>query len=183
MNPNLDFFIRSPRKFGIFLSFAMSGLILFVDRPCMAQPCTTGPYWVQLHLAQSPPRRQFHAMAYDNSRQKIILFGGYDTNGIYLGDTCQFDTQGWKQLSPAHNPSARALHSLSYDASRNTIILFGGRDGSAAFDDTWEWNGTDWYQIFPANSPASRSGHGMAYDSVWQTHVLFGGADIGGEEF
>src|ERR1041385_7528173 len=132
MNSDLDFSVRSASKFAVFVSIAVSSSTLFVHRPCIAQPCMAGPYWVQLHPTSSPPGRQFHAMAYDNSRQKIILFGGYDTNGVYLGDTWQLDVQGWKPLSPAHSPSARALHSLSYDASRNTIILFGGRDGSAA---------------------------------------------------
>jgi hypothetical protein len=181
MNFDLDFSVRSLRKCAVFL--AICGSLSLGNSTGLAQPCTTGPYWVQLHPALSPPGRQFHAMAYDNSRQKIILFGGYDTNGIYLGDTWQFDVQGWKRLSPAHDPPARSQHSLSYDASRNAIILFGGHDDAASFNDTWEWNGADWSQIFPANSPSPRFGHGMAYDSVRQTHVLFGGTTFGGQEF
>jgi hypothetical protein len=139
--------------------------------------------WGDLFPSQSPSGRLGHAMAYDSFRGVTILFGGFDTNNVVVGDTWLYDNHGWKQLHPAHSPPPRFRHTLSYDAQRGVIVLFGGRDNGSSFNDLWEWNGSDWTAISATGDvPAARHWHGMAFDSLRGVHVLFGGYASGNQE-
>ena len=51
-------------------------------------------------------RRSRHAMAYDNARQRTLLFGGY--NGSVLGDTWDWDGRVWTRQAPATSPPIAA---------------------------------------------------------------------------
>jgi hypothetical protein len=46
-----------------------------------------GATWVNLSLAGSPPARRSHVMAYDEARQRVVVFGGRDSGGNSLADT------------------------------------------------------------------------------------------------
>ena len=82
-------------------------------------------------------------MAYDASRNKVLLFGGYD--GIdYFRDTWTRDGSAWVQEAPAMSPSKRSRMGMAYDAARAEVVLFGGGIGETTFDDTWTWDGTTW---------------------------------------
>ncbi len=54
--------------------------------------------------ARTNPGRASHAMAYDSTRQKTLLFGGYYLSD--LGDTWEWDGSAWTQMA-ATGPSAR----------------------------------------------------------------------------
>ena len=74
-----------------------------------------------------PPGRGYHAMAYDAVRQRVVLFGGSNTNTI-LNDTWEYDGTTWTQRTPATSPSARGAHAMAYDAARDvTGQVFGTR--------------------------------------------------------
>jgi hypothetical protein len=120
-----------------------------------------------------PAARTYHALAFDSSRSKVVLFGGY-TGSIWLQDTWEWNGIAWTQtLVPG--PSARGLHAMAYDSQRGRIVLFGGTCCSGTqFQDTWEWSGTSWQQV-ATTGPSPRSDHGMAYDSLRGRVVLFGG--------
>lgn len=109
--------------------------------------------WSQLPL---PNGRGGPALAYDQTRAQLVLFGG--TSGADAADTWTYDAGGWKQLSPAHAPPPRHNAMMAWDGAQ--IILFGGRAGTFAsgtrFGDTWAWNGSDWQQLAPAHAPNAR---------------------------
>lgn len=71
-----------------------------------------------------PSARSRHALAYDSSREKVVLFGGYSVDG-YLDDTWEWDGTDWTRMDPATSPLARAGHALTYDSARGKIVLFG----------------------------------------------------------
>jgi hypothetical protein len=78
-------------------------------------------------------------MAFDPTRGRVVLFGGYD-RVIRLGGTWELDGNGWSQAQPLGSPSARADHAMTWDAARRRILLVGGRDvNRMPIADTWEY--------------------------------------------
>ncbi len=146
---------------------------LLASTPVIAQQVG----WSQ-RLVSGPPGRDGHAMVYDASRGVTVLFGGYNSNGLPLGDTWEWDGAVWTQRLVSGPPS-RGYHAMAYDAARQVTVLFGGYGGyvypnEIIYGDTWEWNGTEWTQRL-VSGPEPRQGHAMAYDAARNVTVLFGG--------
>src|SRR5262249_39673365 len=83
-----------------------------------------GTQWTQRTPASSPSARSDHAMAFDESRGRVVLFGG--GFGI-LNDTWEWDGSTWLQRSPPAAPPPRARQALAYDSTRAQALLFGGQ--------------------------------------------------------
>lgn len=134
-----------------------------------------GSVWVNLTPASgSPSARISHAAAFDVARQRLVIFGGWDTNAT-LADTWEWDGTTWTQITPPSSPPARRWAEMVFDFQSLSIIMFGGYDGANALNDTWRWDGVAWTQLSPANSPSPRGRHGMAYDAARGRVVVFGG--------
>ncbi len=102
-------------------------------------------------------------MAYDERRDRVVLFGGLDASDAgTLNDTWEFDGLTWARSTPLHAPSRRQNSGLAYDPLSQKVVLYSGtrplaagRDaglGEATLEqigDTWEWDGTDWTQRLP----------------------------------
>ena len=86
----------------------------------------------------APPARIVTAMA--RLADRIVMFGGKDSQGHYLDDTWEWDG-AWHQQTVA-GPSARGQHAMV--TFGNVIVLEGGYDDHGALSDTWEWDGTAW---------------------------------------
>jgi hypothetical protein len=115
-------------------------------------------------------------MTYDESRHRLVLFGGYTPS--YVGDTWEWDGTEWTQVADI-GPAARMGCALAYDTVRQRVVLFGGWNRTMSppnyyFSDTWEWDGTEWIQIADTGPPP-RAGHAMVFDSSRECLVLFGG--------
>lgn len=125
-----------------------------------------GKDWSQLSTQIAPAARSGHAMAYDEKRDVVVLFGGRNQNGV-LNDTWEFDGVNWHQIDTTCSctPSARAGHNMFYDPGRGKVVLYGGYDLSNNFyNDAWEWDGGEWHQIvFNSWSPVA-SGFNLIYD-------------------
>lgn len=123
-------------------------------------------------------------MAYDPIARTVLLFGGGDVNGQYLGDTWLWDGTGWTQQFPPLSPAGRKFdaQTLAYNVATGTILLFGGTNASGVLNDTWEWDGktNTWTQRFPASSPSPRNTT-LAYDPRRSQVVLFGGSNAKGD--
>ena len=92
-----------------------------------------GESWVLRALSPVPNARGGCAGAYDEARNRIVMFGGVNRT-----DTWEFDGTAWTQRSPATSPSARTYHSMVYDRIRQRVLLHGGNVGGAANGETWE---------------------------------------------
>jgi hypothetical protein len=153
----------------------------------------TGTNWTKLQSdsfspgANQPAQRAGSVMAYDNARQRTVLFGGSGWTG-FLNDTWEWNGTTWTRMqadtaTPGDSqPSRRTGAVLAYDSVRGRTVLFGGTaDGVNTLNDTWEWNGTSWTlkQADTAapgvNQPTRRVRPGFAFDSVLQRTMLFGG--------
>ncbi|MGI8549987.1 MAG: protease pro-enzyme activation domain-containing protein, partial [Dehalococcoidia bacterium] len=127
------------------------------------------------------------AIAYDEARQKLTLFGG--TNGVFQDDTNVWDGSGWIDAQNTSRPSKRAEASMAYFPKTSSIVLFGGycigtatacgRSGLSFCNqcfDTWSWDGSTWTLLTPTTiSPPARSGAGIVYNASTGVLLLFGG--------
>lgn len=134
-----------------------------------------GQRW-RTHEGVSPPPRGTHRMVYDDSRNRIVLFGGWGEDGL-LNDTWEWDGTAWV-LASETGPSPRFATRMAYDAHRQRVVLFGGRGEAGDFADTWEWDGDAW-TLVAETGPSLRNVHGMAYDRRRAQVVLYGGFHAG----
>jgi hypothetical protein len=125
-----------------------------------------------------PSPRGGHALAYDATRGRVVLFGGRAAGERLQGDTWEWDGHDWTQVADT-GPDARAGHALAFDAARERIMLFGGEAaGPTLRADTWAWDGEDWTQVADTG-PDARVGHALAFDAPRGRVVLFGGESAG----
>lgn len=86
-----------------------------------------------------PSARSRHAMVWDESRGKVVLFGGTDAGGR-ADDTWEWDDADdtWTLLASS-GPAERNNAGLFYDMTSKRVVLFGGELGTAPQQaaDTW----------------------------------------------
>lgn len=134
--------------------------------------------WTDMNPSPAPSGRYYHAMAYDSTNDKVVLFGGYWT----APETWTYDVgeNSWTLLSPVDHPPRLYVHSMAYDSINDKVILFGGRTYSGGwrlFGETWSYDVASnlWTRMDPEHSPSPRYSHSMAFDPVNGRVVLFGG--------
>jgi N-acetylneuraminic acid mutarotase len=108
---------------------------------------------------------------------KLVHFGGNDSDPAPVADTWEFDGTTWTTLTPPTSAPARAGHAMA--TLGDEVILFGGwgpdpvGGGNTLTNATWAWNGKTWAHRYPATSPSPRHDHAMA--TLGNEIVLFGG--------
>ncbi len=78
--------------------------------------------WDQRLSAERPSSRHKHAMAFDATRNVVVLFGGKNDEGDF-GDTWEWDGEKWQQRYPSQSPEARCCHAMAYDSRRGKVVL------------------------------------------------------------
>jgi len=141
-----------------------------------------GTYWTQVEDI-GPAARLQHATAFDSTRARLVLFGGFSgTDGSVLGDTWEWDGTAWTQTEET-GPPPRAAAAMTYDPATAATVLFGGQltasgaAGNKAAGDTWAWDGATWTQVADTG-PGPRSG--AALTSTSTSAILFGGGGPSG---
>ncbi|MBL8877819.1 MAG: hypothetical protein JNG88_01765 [Phycisphaerales bacterium] len=130
--------------------------------------------WTLIDPEASPSQRRDHAIAYDVTRSRSVLFGGL-SGGTASNETWEYDRVNWTQRT-INGPTARFEHSMAFDRDRNVTVLFGGTDGTTISDETWTYNGTDWTNAGVAG-PGARHDHAAAFDRHRGVTIVFGGFD------
>jgi MYXO-CTERM domain-containing protein len=142
--------------------------------------------WTRVGNSTLPEARFGQAVALDETRGVLVMFGGV-AGGISSTPAPRQDLWEWDpalstwKLRPAVGtaPEARSGAAMAYDSTRKVFVLFGGRPGSGYdLQDTWEWDPATgaWADKTGAGTPpAARSQHGMIFDSKNGKVVLFGG--------
>ena len=128
--------------------------------------------WTQKQDA-GPSARRASAMAYDSSRGRTVLFGGFSPTVDAFADTWEWDGENWTQMADS-GPPARGGGAMAYDVQRNQTVLFGGAGPVALLVDTWGWDGSTWTQL-AVSGPSPRTNFAMIYDSKRKRIVVFGG--------
>lgn len=136
-------------------------------------------------LQAYPSSRSNARMVFDESLDRIVLFGGVsdaDAADIRyeLDDTWEWTGLRWIQIFPVSSPPARSGHAMVYDSNRRQVLVFGGiRNGVFLFD-TWKYQNRNWTEVDPPAFPPARTQAGAAFDPIRDRVVLHGGIDAGG---
>ncbi|MFN0172995.1 MAG: kelch repeat-containing protein [Bryobacteraceae bacterium] len=129
--------------------------------------------WNQVFTLHSPPARFWAAMAYDEHRRRIVLFGGQGGQGpvfsTHFNDTWEYDGNDWTSIPTVHSPVAQAALSMTYDSCRQKTVLF-DRQGA-----TWEYAGGDWTQVTTSTVPPARNLAALVFNPGRCRVMLFGG--------
>lgn len=138
-----------------------------------------GAKWVQQQPAANP-RLWSPGIAYDEARQRIVLFSTNVVTGGWVdgvpGDTWTWDGKNWRHEHPQTTPNARHSPHMVYDSRLNQVVMFGGQGfKSDTFADTWAWDGTNWHQLsgsIPGLTDGAVFG-AAAYDAAIDRIVLY----------
>ncbi len=80
--------------------------------------------WAQIQPSGNwPPSRIHFGMAYDASRNVVVVFGGFQGGFDYLGDTWEWDGTQWEEKFPEHSPEDTVGHFMTYCDSLMEICL------------------------------------------------------------
>ena len=139
-----------------------------------------------------PVPRWSQSATFDLSRNRVVVFGGWDGSNE-RHDLWEWDDAAgtWTDrtptpLLPLSWPPQLGRSALAFDSRRNKVVLFGG---DTPVYQTWEWDGTDgtWTNRTPSPVPVSwpnaRMEHSMSFDSARGVVVLFGGSLFWGGPF
>jgi Kelch motif protein/galactose oxidase-like protein len=148
------------------------------------------PLWSPLATEGSPPpRRYWHVSAWDEARDQLVVYGGY--NGISsnpLGDLWALSFAGatptWSPITPSGPaPVDRMLSQLVYDSGRDRFLLLCGFDGTIVLGDVWELRLAPtpaWRQLAPTGTPPARGAEMCVYDPGHDRVLMFGGGNPNG---
>ncbi len=118
--------------------------------------------WRQIS-ASGPPAQHSVRMAYDEARQKSVLFGEA---------TWEWSGLAWARVGDG--PAGTSV-GLAYDSARQVTMLAGGAGTSR---EPWEWNGATWKATAAtASGPTGFFAPALAYDRARNVLVAFGGFD------
>lgn len=174
---------------------------------------STATWTERTSQGSKPAARYGHSMAFDGSRNKVVVFGGFDmATGGSLNDVWDWDptTGTWSQrLTGAEEgmPAARRYASLISDDARGQLDLIAGMVGydpygkggtggmiimppyyygNTGSNEVWELDPVKpafTDRSAPLDIPTARYGHCMAYYPPTGKVYVFGGADQTGKLF
>lgn len=123
-----------------------------------------GNAWMKMSSEEYPPARLDHAIAYDENRGVVVLFGGLGQAGR-LSDTWEWDGTTWTEIITDTHPSGRSGHEMIYDPVRRKVVTYGGYDDPSFYNDAWEWDGSNWTWIDLAGDSPVASVFALAYNT------------------
>lgn len=120
-----------------------------------------GDDWTQVHDGSesdpSLPSPRFGAgLAYDTSREVLVLFGGGTREGAQVSgtvdDVWEFDGSDWNHVTPFDpegdgDPVGRFYHELLMEPDAGSLLVLNGitaPDKGRRWHDHWQFDGTSW---------------------------------------
>ncbi len=140
-----------------------------------------GTTWTQLVGSATPIARTFHTIAYDISRDRVVLMDGAGPVFEDVRDLWEFDGTNWSQKTRDATPQALAP-TLAYDVGRQEVIAHGGTTGEPLYTriaETWAWNGTTWTDKNPVTVPSNAELAALSYLPSRGRLLRFGGIGTG----
>ena len=120
-----------------------------------------------------PTWRNWAAVAYDPTRDVLIVHGGLQSASNRFDETWEWDGTQWTQFT-LPGPGVREGSLMAYDAARSQTLLFGGAVDLEIKGDTWAWDGVQW-TLLSETGPAPRFPGGMAFDPGRQELLVTSG--------
>src|SRR5258705_464398 len=141
-------------------------------------------YLVLAHGQSLPPPRYSFALAFDDARGKLVMFGG-SNKGTFMNDTWEWNGAKWMQINSTGGPDARFLHASTYDEKNKKVLIFGGNSfvgpptQESIKGDLWAWDGVKWEQC-KGDGPSPRDHVDMVYDPSKKKLIVHGGGKADG---
>jgi hypothetical protein len=147
--------------------------------------------WQNLTVEENhPPGRGDHAAVYDATRNRMVIFGGWDkrrktffddTWAFYFGDASRGRVGRWDNIKGkkrAPHPRKRRHVAGVYDSTRDWFIIFGGYGEEGHLNDAWAFDLVRdvWLDVTPG--PGPRFDHGAVYDSKREHLIVYGGDGV-----
>lgn len=126
-----------------------------------------------------PGGREGATLVYDGSRNRLVLFGGY--NAGYLSDLWAFDlaSESWTRL-PDFGGAGRTGHVAALDASGNKMVVFGGASLTGLLNDirVFDLVNNVWLAPPPTSgtAPSAREWASAFVDGATNSLVISGGS-------
>ena len=140
-----------------------------------------GHRWQQMTASGAsthPPGRVLHAMAFDEARGRVVLYGGATLASGKpepFGDTWEWDGRAWRRIDVT-GPGARDHVAMAYSPALRAVVLHGGgTPAEGMLGDTWRYDGRAWTRLLDAGPARGR--HRLAYDPARRAVLLYGGYD------
>ena len=136
-----------------------------------------GQSWKRF-TGEGPGARAGALMAYDEARQRSVLFDGAADE--IDAQTWEWDGEVWTLAAEA-GPAARFPAGIVYDPVRQEILMFSGHyagpDGEfREYDDLWAWDGASWRELAPGGSgPGHHNLAALVADPLTGQILLFSG--------
>jgi hypothetical protein len=141
----------------------------------------SGRDWSRLDSAISPSARIAPVAAFDEARNRLVLFGGAGGPGSDR-ETWTLEATGWAQLQPTSSPPPLSGRTAlaAYDPIRQNLIVVGMPAASPAPPQvatmvTWVWDGRTWTERHPLTLPRPREAGALLYDPNSRSIMLIGG--------
>ncbi len=140
--------------------------------------------WIFQVEGSPSPAVSGHAVAFDVSIGKTVLFGGIEGGfpPTFHSDTWEYDYFGntWT-FRGTSGPAARHSHAMAYHSSDNAVYLFGGLGASGHLGDTWKRSGSSWSEVVTISRPDPRKSPALVYDSANDYILMCCGQDFSGQ--
>ncbi len=144
-----------------------------------------GTAWSGADGGRRPPGRGSAAVAWDQARHSLFVFGGIGFNatggpgaqGTLLGDTWIFAGGQWISVVPAGPPPLSFANAIWDPSAKRVLILLGMRCPNPTSDE-WAWDGAKWSDAGPVAVPP-RWGAASAQDPDGKV-LVFGGSNEAG---
>lgn len=134
-----------------------------------------------LSLVNSPPKRHSFGVDVSSCSDKIVLFGGIDSDSypnLFYNDFWSFDEEKkWQRILISTNIAARYGHSM-VNIGKEKFLIFGGLGENAFyFNDTYivDIEKKEIQQIYTSTAPSKRYYHSMCFVPTQNKVYLFGG--------
>jgi len=130
-----------------------------------------------------PDSRSGHSMIHHPDTNRLIVFGGFETDRWYLQTWAyDLDTGSWSILeNGSASPGRRESHTAVYNPSGDTMVLYGGR-GDSILNDLWVFHfaTNEWELIWEGPNhgddlPLRRYEHTAVYDEATHRMIVHGG--------
>ncbi|MCX7001509.1 MAG: hypothetical protein NT106_14635, partial [Candidatus Sumerlaeota bacterium] len=141
----------------------------------------------QINFPNYPSRRTYAAVALDEKRNRLILYGGGDGATVVYDELWSLDltpgAEQWTQLPRLGDaPPVKWLLRAVVDSVRDKFILYGGNsfpnwtDGDYK-DTTYELDLTSdtWTLVPTITPPSARGQYGVIWDPLMRREFIFGG--------
>ena len=128
-----------------------------------------GVDWTEVPTPVQLQPRYLPAMAFDNARGVLVLFGG---SGGMFSDTWEFDG-AWQQRNPQVRPPS-ATGRATFDPVRGRVVLEQGEAPGGTVGGWREYDGQLWTPIANLASPAPHFAYPMVFDAERQRLLRIG---------